>query len=212
MNMCNKLAILGFGGHAKVVGDAAGNFYEKIIYVDDLYKEHSCVDSNLYSGTVSEYLSTACSSTQIIVGIGDNRIRSNMSSRINARQLTTATIVHKAAVISSRSKIGIGTVVLAGAIINTDSVIEAGCIVNTASSIDHHCRIGEFTHIGPGARLCGSVSVGSHSLIGAGSILVPGIKVGDKVTVGAGSVIIKDIPNYATVVGSPGRVISVNKM
>ena len=33
------------------------------------------------------------------------------------------------------------------------------------------------------------------------------IKIGKWVTVGAGAVIIKDIPDYAVVVGNPGRII-----
>ena len=36
----------------------------------------------------------------------------------------------------------------------------------------------------------------------------PGIKIGKWCTIGAGAVIIKDIPDGATAVGNPGRIIS----
>ena len=68
--------------------------------------------------------------------------------------------------------------------------------------------IGDFSHIAPGAVLCGNVKVGRKSFIGAGAVIRQGIIIGDNVMVGAGAVVIRDVPDNTTVVGNPQRVLS----
>jgi len=43
--------------------------------------------------------------------------------------------------------------------------------------------------------------------LGANSIIVCGVTIGAYAFVGAGAVVVKDIPDYALVVGNPGRII-----
>jgi acetyltransferase EpsM len=56
------------------------------------------------------------------------------------------------------------------------------------------------------------VQVGEGTHIGIGACVVQGIKVGKWATIGAGAVIIKDVPDYAVVVGNPGRIIKYNSI
>lgn len=83
-------------------------------------------------------------------------------------------------------------------------------IVNTGASVDHDCKIDDFVHISPRATLCGNVIVGEGTQVGAASVIIPGIKIGKWCTIGAGTVIIRDVPDYAVVVGNPGKVIKFN--
>ena len=50
-------------------------------------------------------------------------------------------------------------------------------------------------------------TIGNKVVIGARAVLLGPIKVGDGAKVGAGSVVINDVPEGATVVGVPGRVV-----
>ncbi|HDN86232.1 MAG: serine O-acetyltransferase [Candidatus Omnitrophota bacterium] len=50
-------------------------------------------------------------------------------------------------------------------------------------------------------------TIGNRVVIGARAVLLGPIKVGDGAKVGAGSVVINDVPEGATVVGVPGRVV-----
>jgi acetyltransferase EpsM len=54
-----------------------------------------------------------------------------------------------------------------------------------------------------------TVREGTH--VGAGAIIIPGVTVGKWAVIGAGSVIIRDVPDFATVVGNPGRVVKIAK-
>ncbi len=50
-------------------------------------------------------------------------------------------------------------------------------------------------------------TVGNNVVIGAAAIVLGNIKIGDNSRIGAGSVVLKDVPEGATVVGVPGRVV-----
>ncbi|MGC9000652.1 DapH/DapD/GlmU-related protein, partial [Caldisericum sp.] len=63
--------------------------------------------------------------------------------------------------------------------------------------------------VAPGVHTGGSVFIGEGTLLGIGSSIIPGIKIGKWAVIGAGSVVIRDVPDYATVVGNPGKVIRI---
>jgi serine O-acetyltransferase len=50
--------------------------------------------------------------------------------------------------------------------------------------------------------------IGSGTILGAGCKIIGGIEIGECVKVGAGAVVLKNIPNHATVVGVPGRIVN----
>ncbi len=50
-------------------------------------------------------------------------------------------------------------------------------------------------------------TLGNKVVVGAGAILLGPIKIGNNARVGAGSVVVSDVPENATVVGVPGRVV-----
>jgi acetyltransferase EpsM len=55
--------------------------------------------------------------------------------------------------------------------------------------------------------LCGDVTIGHRTFVGANSVIKQGVNVGADVTIGAGTVVLKDVPDGATLVGNPGRII-----
>jgi acetyltransferase EpsM len=61
------------------------------------------------------------------------------------------------------------------------------------------------------ASLAGNVLVGEGTQIGINATIRQGIKIGKWATIGAGAVIIKDVPDYAVVVGNPGKIIRYNQ-
>ncbi len=59
------------------------------------------------------------------------------------------TLLHPSAAISKHSVIGVGSVVMAGAVVNICAKIGAFAIINTSASIDHDCILGDFVHVSP---------------------------------------------------------------
>jgi sugar O-acyltransferase (sialic acid O-acetyltransferase NeuD family) len=114
-------------------------------------------------------------------------------------------VAHPSAIIASRIRFGAGVQVLAGAVLQTGVSLADNVIVNTRASVDHDCVLGRDVMIGPGAVLCGEVSVAAAAYVGAGAVLMPGVQVGAHAVIGAGSVVTSDVPGGATVVGNPAR-------
>jgi acetyltransferase-like isoleucine patch superfamily enzyme len=50
-------------------------------------------------------------------------------------------------------------------------------------------------------------TIGERCLIGSGSIILPGLTIGNDVVIGAGALVTKDVPDGATVLGQPARII-----
>ena len=54
-------------------------------------------------------------------------------------------------------------------------------------------------------------TVGNNVVIGAGAKILGNISIGSNSKIGANSVVINDVPEGATVVGIPGKVVKINK-
>ncbi len=99
---------------------------------------------------------------------------------------------------------------MAGVSVNVHTKIGNHCIINTNASIDHDCVLEDFVHVSPNAALAGDVRVGEGTHIGIRACVIQGLRIGKWCVVGAGAVIIRDVPDHATVVGNPGRVVKIN--
>ena len=195
----NRLIIIGASGHGKVIADiAVKNGYTDIVFLDDDEKRAECMGFPRV-GKIDE--ATNMDGDKVIA-IGNARIREKLQKKID-----TVALIHPNATIGSRVKIGKGTVVMAGAIINSDASIGEGCIINTATSVDHDCVVEDFVHIAVGAHLCGTVHVGRRTWIGAGAIVSNNVYICGDCTIGAGTVVIKDIEKIGTYIGVPARLI-----
>ena len=143
----------------------------------------------------------------LIISIGSNKIRKMISERY---PIEYAKAIHPLATVSPSSMVEEGTVVMQGAIIQSDAHIGRHCIINTGASIDHECIIEDFVHISPHATLCGNVHVGEGTWIGAGATVIPGVKIGRGCIIVAGSVVIRDIPDGATAYGNPCKIKNID--
>ncbi len=142
-----------------------------------------------------------------VISIGNNQIRRRIAESPELAGKYFEILVHPHSVISPAADLGEGTVVMAGAVINPSVRVGRHCIINTMASVDHDCELEDYVHISPGSALAGSVHVGEGTHIGIGASVIPGIRIGRWCTVGAGAVVIRDVPDGATVVGNPARLL-----
>jgi sugar O-acyltransferase (sialic acid O-acetyltransferase NeuD family) len=195
------IKLYGASGHCKVVIDIIINCDLSInaIYDDNENIKQLLNHEVLHTSKIENY-----DEDLFIISIGNNKIRKNISKKYN---FNYATISHKNSIISNTSFIDEGSVVMPGAIVNSDAKIGKHCIINTASVIEHDCCIGDYVHICPNATLAGNVTVNEGAQIGIGATIIQGVTIGKWAFIGAGAVIIRDVPDFAIVVGNPGRVI-----
>lgn len=201
MSLPAEIAIVGAGGHAKVViatVRAAGGEV-RAVYDDDQGRWGHEILGVPVRGPIS---ADAVGTGPAIIAIGDNRAREAIARQIEAQWVS---VCHPGAIVHPTVSLGPGTVVFAGTVVQPEATIGAHSILNTASSVDHDCIVGDFVHIGPGVRVCGGVTLDQGVLLGVGARVAPNVQIGAWSTAGAGAVCVVDVPRETTVVGVPAR-------
>ena len=207
-----QIVIWGAGGHARVVVDvleAAGG-WSLAGFLDDVNSQRRGSEfcgSRILGGREELPVLREQGVEWGIVAIGECAARLACSRHFEDAGWRLATAVHPQAVVSPTAMLGAGTLVAAGAVVGPAARVGAAVIVNTLASVDHDCVLEDGVHVGPGARLTGSVQVGEMALIGVGAIVLPGITIGRESLVGAGAVVCEDVPPRVVVSGNPARVM-----
>lgn len=208
----SPFVIVGAGGHGRVVASLAERAGHPILGFLDRAPE-SLVGGRPILGD-DEYLDRPQAREMCIaMGLGSQATwerRMALCRYVDDRGLSAPNIIDPEASISSSAEVGRGAQVIVGAKVQNGAMVGDWCIVNTAAVVDHDCRIHPYTHVAPGAVLCGGVTVGEGSFIGAGSVVKEGVTLGSHVTVGLGAVVINDVSDGQTVVGVPARGINGN--
>jgi sugar O-acyltransferase (sialic acid O-acetyltransferase NeuD family) len=194
--------LYGASGHCKVVLDIL--LENKEFDIEGVLDNNPKLESIFNTTVFKTSKLNSIENKQLIITIGDNQTRKKIANSLAVSYLKA---IHPKSIISGLAKINEGTVVMAGAIINPDAVVGKHCIINSGAVIEHDCTIDDFVHISPNATLAGNVSVGEGSHIGINASVIQNIKIGKWAIIGAGAVIINDIPDFAVVVGNPGKII-----
>ena len=208
-----RIVILGAGGHAQVVADIvqrmaeAGAGVEAVGYLDD----DAALAGRRFGGlpvlgTLADLAAVAHEA--VVVAIGDNATRRRVFDQMRAAGERLAVARHPAATVAPDVTLGPGTMICAGAVVNPGSVVGANVILNTGCTVDHHNRVGDHVHLAPGVHTGGTVTLGEGAFVGIGATIIPGRTVGAWSTVGAGSLVTKDVPEGATAVGMPARIVN----
>ena len=194
--------VIGGGGHAKVVVRTLQDLGIAIdaVFDDDAEKLGTSMFGVPVVGPVAEL--GRRERAPAILAVGDNDTRRRLAEMLDLPWLSP---VHPSAFVDSTARLGEGTVVFAGAIVQPDTVIGRHAIINTSASVDHDCVLGDYVHIGPGAQIAGGVHLGDGVFIGAGSVVIPGKRIGEWTVVGAGGVVVTDLPSGVVAVGVPAK-------
>ncbi len=122
------------------------------------------------------------------------------------------------------------TFIEAGVAIGQDTTIEPFSVIKGTTEIGSDCHIGPHVHIedatigdrsdcGPFVKIRNfdgerknRTEIGDGAFVGVDTMLVAPVKLGRGARTGAGSVVTKDVPDGATAVGVPARVIRRKKL
>ena len=142
----------------------------------------------------------------VCTGRPDNYVsRPVLVARLDLSDERFATVVHPSVCLGSGTRVGAGTVLLAGVVTTVDVDLGRHVAVMPQVVLTHDDRVGDFATLATRVALAGGVQVGSGAYLGAGALVREGRRVGAWSLVGMGSVVTRDVPALQTWFGSPAR-------
>ena len=142
----------------------------------------------------------------VIVALGDNQARREMTERLLASGERLATAIHPRACIAPSASIGEGSMISAGVIVTPRAAVGRGVILNTGASVDHDSVVGDFAHVSAGATVGARCHIGAEALIAIGATVVSMMTVGARTIIGSGAVVVSPIPAGVVAFGVPARI------
>jgi sugar O-acyltransferase (sialic acid O-acetyltransferase NeuD family) len=146
--------------------------------------------------------------TQFALGLGNPKHRFQMAELLKSWGGELTSVISDHSEIGNYDiSIGDGCNILPNSIIANGSQIGQGCIIYYNTIVTHDCIVGDFAELSPGATLLGGCKIGNFSKIGSNATIFPGIQIGENAVIGAGAVVKIHVPDNATAVGVPARVL-----
>lgn len=202
-----SVAIIGAGNQGKIVNTILRCMKINVCgYLDDAYPTGApgkiLGDTKLVLNKGLQTVNT------LAMGIGENMARSTKFYEL-IDHLPFVNAIHPRAEIARWAKVPEKTAITIhyGAYVGPDAVIGPDTIINTGAIVEHDVDVGAHVHVCPGAILLGRSRVRDYAFIGGGAVVRDGYTVGKGAIVGMGAVVTKDVPDGATVVGNPARII-----
>ncbi len=197
-----RLAIIGGGGHALVVLEAA---LAAGLDVAGFFDDQEAPGLEARAARLGSIADCAASDGGLILGIGGLGARRLLIDSLEDASWTS--VVHPSAQVSASAQIGPGAYVGAGVIVNGRARVAPHAILNTGCIVEHDCEIGANVHVGPRAVLGGGVRVGDDTLVGIGATVLPLVRIGVGCVISGGGAAAHDIPDRTTAIGVPARPV-----
>ncbi len=176
-------------------------------FVDDDPDRHGTIVSGL---PVLGPIETVHDRPDVLLAICTGRPDNYVSRRLIAGRLAVgderyATIIHPTATISTTSRVGPGSVLLAHVDLTANVVIGRHVAVMPQVVLTHDCRVEDWATLAAGVRVGGSCQIAEEAYVGSGVCLREGTKVGQRALVGMASVVLTDVPEERLWFGAPAR-------
>jgi sugar O-acyltransferase (sialic acid O-acetyltransferase NeuD family) len=150
----------------------------------------------------------------VIIAIGDNKIRKKIYVDLKKKGVNFPNIFHKSSYISKLSQIDEGSIICPFVTINAKANIGKNFQANIYSYVGHDCKIGDNVTFAPSVKCNGNVVIEDNVYVGTGAIIYQGtpkkpLILGKGSIIAAGSVVNRSVPVEMTVFGNPA--ISLTK-
>lgn len=137
--------------------------------------------------------------------VGNSQPRKRLFELGLSHHLKPWSVVHPSAVFSQRVKMGEGSQLLPGSVVQAGAKLGMNVIINSGAVVGHDCVVGDHVHVAAGACLGGGARVGAGAHIGMGAAVKQGLTIGENAVVGMGAVVVKNVPPGTVVATPPAR-------
>jgi sugar O-acyltransferase (sialic acid O-acetyltransferase NeuD family) len=190
-----KLALYGYGGHAREVAAQIGE--EVTFFVDDQYSND--IAKPISSFDPKEYY--------MMVAVGDSKVRFDMVQKLPKETIYFTFIHPTALILDDDIEIGEGSFIGAYSILTTNIKIGKHALLNRGNQIGHDTTIGNYFSAMPGAIVSGNVTIHDCVYIGTNTSIKEKTSIHSLSTIGMNGCVTKNIEQPGTYVGVPVKQI-----
>lgn len=147
---------------------------------------------------------------QVVLAVGSPSnllARKRVATRLSLSVDRYPTVVHPGALLGSSTRLGPGSIVLAGAVATADVRVGAHVVIMPQVVLTHDDVIADYVTIAAGAHLAGMVTVDEGAYVGSGAVVRERRRLGAWSLVGMGAVVTRDVPGGEVWAGSPARFL-----
>jgi sugar O-acyltransferase (sialic acid O-acetyltransferase NeuD family) len=213
------LLVIGSGGFGRETVEAvrainaAGGCWQILGYLDDdPALNGKAVDGVPILGGIAEVHSYPSAHVVVCTGRPDNYLsRPRIVGGLGLSPDRYATIIHPSAAVSSSSKVGPGSVILAQTVLTASVNVGSHVAVMPHVTFTHDDTISDFATVASGVRLGGGVRISEGAYIGSGALVREHRTIGSGALVGMGAVVTHDVPAHEVWAGVPARYVRKQK-
>lgn len=134
------------------------------------------------------------------------RERTAILNNLNIPMDKFATFIHPSVMVAKSSKIGVGNVILANAVVNCNAIIGNFNTVNSGTLLGHDITIGNNNYFAGQVCVGSGLTIGNMNFIGLNTSIRNGITIGDGNIVGMSSNITKSVGDDNVLYGNPAII------
>lgn len=149
---------------------------------------------------------------QFLIGVsfkGLNSPRATKFEAMRAKGYEAATFVDRNARVSPSARVGVGSVILDGNVIQTKCWIGDNVVMWSGNHVGHHSRIGAHAWLCSHGVISGACVIEERTFVGVNATIIDGKKIGKECVIGANALITKDCPDFGVYPGGATERASV---
>ena len=144
------------------------------------------------------------------VGLGYKHLacKAQILRALHAEGRRAPSFVHPSSRIDPTCRCGQGSVIYPMCNLGQEVELGQGVLLNNSVVVSHDSRIGDAVYCSPGVVLSGRVMVGEAAFLGSGTVVSNDCRIGSNARVGIGSVVTINVPEGASAIGNPLRLLT----
>jgi sugar O-acyltransferase (sialic acid O-acetyltransferase NeuD family) len=199
-----SILLVGAGGHAASCIDVIEQHggFTVVGLIGEAHEVGQSVLNYPVLGTDADLPALIAHHRNALVTVGQIKspqLRMRLFERLKRLGATLPAIISPRGYVSPHARVGEGTIVMHGAVVNARASVGNNCILNTLSLVEHDAIVADHCHIATAAVINGEVTIAAGTFVGSNTSIRQCVHIGERCLIGMGQRILADCEADTTV-------------